>query len=155
MLKMPWNRLVLASNPGFLFQILLCSYCETDPRMKKAWIWSYVHVVYSLEPRLSIPDLSRSFVYLQSCETKSGMESLGSRLASLHPTALLKAKKERCQLQFHTRMQLECKCALTYNFCDVINVSTFTTLSFTLLHNPSPLQWQYSSTNCLHVIYCE
>ena len=34
----------------------------------------------SLEPRLSIPDFVSQPIFLQSCETKSGMESLGLRL---------------------------------------------------------------------------
>ena len=34
----------------------------------------------SLEPRLSVPDFVSQPIFLQNCETKSGMESLGSRL---------------------------------------------------------------------------
>ena len=34
----------------------------------------------SLEPRLSVPDFVSQLIILQNCETKSGMESLGSRL---------------------------------------------------------------------------
>ena len=45
------------------------------------------------EPRLSIPDLSCSFgeksIFLQSCETKSGTESLDSRLGVHHHSNLV------------------------------------------------------------------
>ena len=40
--------------------------------------------IFSLEPRLSVPDFVSQLWFLQSCETKSGMESLGSRLFNLH-----------------------------------------------------------------------
>jgi len=39
----------------------------------------------SLKPGLSVPDFVLQLpIFLQSCETKSGMESLGSRLGSLY-----------------------------------------------------------------------
>ena len=34
----------------------------------------------SLKPRLSVPDFVSQPIFLRSCETKSGMESLGLRL---------------------------------------------------------------------------
>ena len=42
--------------------------------------------IYSLEPRLSVPDFVSHFC--ASCETKSGTESLGSRLQYIRPADL-------------------------------------------------------------------
>ena len=55
--------------------------------------WSPCSSQLSLEPRLSVPDFVHSFGeksdFLQSCETKSETESLGSRLSSLYVVHLI------------------------------------------------------------------